>query len=145
MREVIIEKEGIKHRADVQTAKGTVIEFQNSPLNESSIYAREDFYGPDMYWILNGENFTPDLIIQKNNFTLSSNLFRMGLSVLGLPKNHYPYRWFKPKSRWLTDEQKIFFDFADGYIYTIVSWIDKAGGGICREMTVDEFVKMAIG
>ncbi len=43
-QEVIIEKYGEKHIADVKTAIGVVIEFQNSSISTSTILIREDFY-----------------------------------------------------------------------------------------------------
>jgi hypothetical protein len=47
---------GEKHIADVKTDNNMVIEFQNSPLSEQELYARENFYG-DMFWVVNGEKF----------------------------------------------------------------------------------------
>ncbi len=52
-REVVIEKDGIKHRADV-CINNTVIEFQHSPIKAEEIKARNDFYlskGFDMVWV----------------------------------------------------------------------------------------------
>jgi len=55
-REVIIEQDGQKHRADVQTNKGIVIEFQNSSIPRATIQARENFYNK-MIWVINAESF----------------------------------------------------------------------------------------
>jgi hypothetical protein len=49
-----------KHIADVKTAAGRVIEFQNSPMPPDELASREKFYG-DMIWVVNGERF-------QNNF-----------------------------------------------------------------------------
>lgn len=54
--EVIIERAGIKHIADIFYS-GQVIELQNSPINSETIEAREKFYGDSMIWIVNGEKF----------------------------------------------------------------------------------------
>ena len=55
-REVIIEINNIKHRADIRLEDGLVIEIQNSPIKPEEIEAREKFYGENnMIWILNGE------------------------------------------------------------------------------------------
>lgn len=44
-------KEGdSQHRADLVTERGTVVEFQHSPIDAQTIAAREQFYG-DMAWI----------------------------------------------------------------------------------------------
>ena len=52
-REVIIEKNGIKHRADI-CIKNTVIEFQHSPITAEEIVKRNDFYiscGYQVVWV----------------------------------------------------------------------------------------------
>jgi competence CoiA-like predicted nuclease/chaperonin cofactor prefoldin len=61
-REVIIQKEGKKHIADVKNKNGIVIEFQNSPISMSTIHARETFYGK-MFWVINAKNFVDHLNI----------------------------------------------------------------------------------
>jgi len=50
-REVVIEKNGEKHRADIQLLSGIVIELQNSPLSISERCERENFY-ERMIWII---------------------------------------------------------------------------------------------
>ena len=42
-----------KHRADIKTRSGTIIELQNSSIDIKTLRQREDFYG-DMIWLLNG-------------------------------------------------------------------------------------------
>lgn len=61
-REVIIEKDGKKHIADVRNKNAIVIEFQNSPISMSTIAAREAFYGK-MFWVINAKNFVEHLNI----------------------------------------------------------------------------------
>jgi competence CoiA-like predicted nuclease len=48
--EVVIERNGRKRRADIVTAKGTVIELQHSFLSPAEIHAREEFY-KTMMWL----------------------------------------------------------------------------------------------
>lgn len=55
-REVIIEENGELHIADVKTAHGTVIEFQNSSISSTTITIRENFY-ENMVWIVNAMHF----------------------------------------------------------------------------------------
>lgn len=62
LQEVILEKDGKKHIADVQNTNGIVIEFQNSPIAISTISAREEFYGK-MLWVINAKNFVDHLNI----------------------------------------------------------------------------------
>jgi hypothetical protein len=72
-QEVIIEKSGEKHIADVRTENGIVIEFQNSSINASTIQTREGFYGR-MIWVVNAKSF-------KSNFhiwsVVNSNIKRI--------------------------------------------------------------------
>ncbi|MBO5046645.1 MAG: hypothetical protein J6C93_07220 [Clostridia bacterium] len=52
-REVIIENNGIKHRADI-LINGTVIEFQHSPISRTEIIERSEFYtrcGFQVVWV----------------------------------------------------------------------------------------------
>ena len=49
--EVIIEREGKKHRADILTKEGAVLEIQHSSISSKNINLREDFYG-NMMWLL---------------------------------------------------------------------------------------------
>lgn len=60
------EATGEKHIADVKTANGMVIEFQNSPMSPQEMRSREEFYGK-MIWILNGDSF-------RNNFFIFHKL-----------------------------------------------------------------------
>ena len=48
--EVLIKKNGVKHRADILTFQGTVIELQHSPISPDEIYQRQEFY-KNMIWI----------------------------------------------------------------------------------------------
>lgn len=54
-REVTIEKDGVKHRADLRI-KNLVIELQSSPIKFDVIKEREAFY-ENMIWILDGNKF----------------------------------------------------------------------------------------
>lgn len=53
--------DGEKHIADVKTAKGLVIEFQNSPMSLGEMRAREDFY-QNMVWIVNAKPFQSNFL-----------------------------------------------------------------------------------
>ncbi|WP_291125068.1 hypothetical protein [Flavobacterium sp. UBA6031] len=63
-QEVIIERNGEKHIADVKTKNNTVIEFQNSSISTTTIEIREAFYGK-MIWVINAQSF-------KENFKIRS-------------------------------------------------------------------------
>lgn len=53
---------GEKHIADVKTDKGLVIEFQNSPLSNDELQAREEFY-KNIIWVINGTKFIKNFYI----------------------------------------------------------------------------------
>jgi hypothetical protein len=50
---------GERHFADVKTAHGLVIEFQNSPISEEERRSREEFYRR-MWWVVNGQRLEGD-------------------------------------------------------------------------------------
>lgn len=53
------------HRADIHTASGLTIEFQNSPLSVEELFSRERFYN-QLIWVVNGlkfKGFTKDVHI----------------------------------------------------------------------------------
>ena len=54
--------DGEKHVADVKTARGMTIEFQNSDMSPEELQSREDFYGR-MMWIVNATKFKARLHI----------------------------------------------------------------------------------
>ena len=56
-REVVVEKDGVKHRADV-CINNTVIEFQHSPIKAEEIAQRNEFYlscGYRVVWVFDAE------------------------------------------------------------------------------------------
>jgi competence CoiA-like predicted nuclease len=59
-REVVVIKGDQKHRADIRTAGGTVVEFQNSPISMEDVGRREQFYG-DLIWVVNASHFSQNL------------------------------------------------------------------------------------
>lgn len=60
-QEIVIEKDGEKHIADVKTADGLVIEFQNSSISTTTIRIREDFY-EDLIWVVNAQTFRSNFV-----------------------------------------------------------------------------------
>lgn len=47
---------GEKHRADIKSDKGIILEVQNSPISLEELKSRESFY-KNLVWIVNGEKF----------------------------------------------------------------------------------------
>lgn len=54
--------DGERHIADVQTASGMVIEFQNSPMSAEELRSREQFYAR-MIWIVNAAQFAKQFFV----------------------------------------------------------------------------------
>lgn len=63
-QEYVIEKDSIKHRADVRLPNFEVIELQNSNISADDICDREVFYD-DMIWVINGETLGKNLEIRE--------------------------------------------------------------------------------
>lgn len=68
-QEVVIVKNNEKHRADIVTNKGTVIEIQHSLIKTSDIVKREQFYDR-MVWIVNAFDFLRNLEIDFTEFNV---------------------------------------------------------------------------
>ena len=87
-QEVIIEKSGEKHIADVKTHKGIVIEFQNSSISASTIIIREDFYR-NMIWVINAQPFKQNFssIRSKVNFQLQQIEAAVSSKLTSLEEN----------------------------------------------------------
>jgi hypothetical protein len=64
--EVVIEKDGELHRADIKTNNNLVLELQNSSISSETIQAREAFY-INMVWLVNAEEF-------KEHFSIRSKV-----------------------------------------------------------------------
>lgn len=90
-QEVIIEKQGVKHIADIKTNDGKVIELQNSNISSENIAERERFYG-NMIWIINGN-------------TIGKNIFVKN------KERYATFKWKFPPKSWWVSEKPIFVDF----------------------------------
>lgn len=56
-----------RHRADIKTKEGLVIEFQNSPISIEDIKKREEHYN-NMVWILNGKTIAKNIVFYVRSF-----------------------------------------------------------------------------
>jgi competence CoiA-like predicted nuclease len=81
----------IRHRADIRTSCGKVIEFQSSNLSSKQISEREQFYD-NMIWILNG-------------FKIAS-----GLKIRKQKDNILTFRWKHPPKSWWKATKPIYVD-----------------------------------
>lgn len=51
---LLFAEDGEKHIADIKTEEGYVIEFQHSPISPEERRARNDFYRPNVVWVVDG-------------------------------------------------------------------------------------------
>jgi len=121
-QEVIIEKFGEKHIADISLDDGLVIEFQNSFLSSDEILKREKFYG-NMFWVLNGN-------------TLGKNFYFN-------PKGDYfTFRWKHPPKSWWYAKKPIFIDLNNGFLFIIKKIYQNCPcRGWGKMLTKEEFIK----
>ena len=138
--EVSIENNNEKHRADVKTSNQLIIEFQNSPISTDDIIDREEFYGYEMIWVINGEKSRNrikfkgsinnkkcwiDLINEKmiinegwyvNQFSVSDEkLIEVEINEDTL----FSFTWSNPKRSWRESERDIFIDFGGNYLFYV--------------------------
>ena len=141
--------EGYYHRADVHTACGTTIEFQNSPITLPELRSRELFY-PKLLWIVNGAKFKgfkvlknlPDMddpALQDFEFCHKANLTMVRkndiLAGVEQPKvitfhhpelrklhrtSHlYSFRWLNPHKVWYEAKCPIIIDLGGYFLYQL--------------------------
>lgn len=88
-QEVIIKSNEEKHIADVKTAGGLVLEFQNSSISSTTIKIREAFY-QNMIWVVNARTF-------KDNFKIRSVVSSRLRSIEEALQTNYSY--YKMRSK----------------------------------------------
>lgn len=113
-QEVVIDREGIKHRADIRLPTGIIVEFQKRSLDPNEWEAREVVYGK-MIWVI---YFPKDRLLESNIRdiylpTLGDSL----IEVKGLSK-----RFLDPFHRF-----PIFLDFTDGDMFWIKEFQESFG------------------
>ncbi len=99
-REVVINRDGKKHRADILNARDVVLEFQNSPISLSQVREREQFYGK-MVWVFNGD-------------TLARGMFTM--------EDKKCYTWQNPNKTILSCERPVFIDRGNDLLYWLFEY-----------------------
>ncbi|KAF2508707.1 hypothetical protein EYY60_16430 [Flavobacterium zhairuonense] len=86
-QEMVLEKNGEKHIADIFTAEGIVIEFQNSAISASTIAERERFY-EKMIWVINAQAFKNNLITENISEQLLEEIERRYFKQRNLLSKH---------------------------------------------------------
>lgn len=97
------ETTGEKHRADIRTTHGLVIEFQSSFLNPEESRKREDFY-KRMVWVVDGTKKKRDFDRFKNRIGQFKLTNKRGMYLVDNPENCFP-------DRWLDSKVTVIFDF----------------------------------
>lgn len=135
-REVVIEKNGKKHFADLYTYEGIVIELQNSSIGSETIKEREDFYGKNLLWIINGGRFRDHITIRKNErieeillkknpkypyreITLSNENINEYLET----SNQFTFYWRYPIRSWIKSRRPVFIDINEDYMLWFIKGI----------------------
>lgn len=148
--EITITKDGIKHRADIQTKDNVIIELQNSPLQKPIIRRRENFYGEKMIWIINGMGFKDNFRIHPEPFpgeNYSPTEYGFVDKTTGevidqksLPKKDDRFFWEYPRSSWNDVQRNVFIDFGDGNLFWVKDGMG-TGFGKGRQIKKEDFIK----
>jgi competence protein CoiA len=128
--EIILEQFNRKHIADVRTIFGKVIEFQNSPIDLAMLVTRENFYGNDMIWVVNGQKFAPNFSIfplkgiEYDDYTPEFDKFAKMHGFTPMYRtfegeNKGRFRWKRPKEVWVYAKAEVYIDFGDEYLFRI--------------------------
>lgn len=88
------------HRADVRTAAGWIFEFQNSPLSDTEISERENFYGRKFVWVLNAADFLGNFFIRSKG-------------------GNFTFRWFHPRKSWWVARRPIFLHLDGNWLFRV--------------------------
>ena len=124
-----------KHIADVKTAHGIVVEFQNSPIKPEELQSRETFYKP-MVWVVNGRRNEADA------FYFHQGLDQNKLQLVS-EKNGYKFSWFsrgKLPHNWASALHPVFFDFGQDAILQLLSFDLKTKNGLVKPILKTDFI-----
>lgn len=126
-REVVVDRDGKRHRADVLTPSGVVLEFQHSIISLDDIEARDRFYGKSLRWIFDVREpyeagrlaFYPMQKTDPRSPKGSDPEFYYKLSW------KYPRKSIGLSTAWQQRYDRkfgIFFDVGDDYLYALQVW-----------------------
>lgn len=136
-REVVIQKYGKKHFADLYTYDDIVIELQNSSISSETIREREDFYGKRLLWILNGGRFRNHISIFQNDrikeIKLENNRKYLYSEIALSDENineyletsdEFTFFWKFPIRSWKKSRRPVFLDINENFML----WFTKGIG-----------------
>nr|WP_288837445.1 competence protein CoiA family protein [uncultured Flavobacterium sp.] len=123
--EIVIQRDCVKHIADILTKNEVVIELQNSPIQKSVIRKRESFYGDLMIWIINGVDFKQNFKIIQSQLYEDEEYFRLH-SPMAIKntefKNKYnelDFVWSWTRRSWEDVVNDVFIDFGDEKLFHV--------------------------
>ncbi|RJP95322.1 MAG: hypothetical protein C4518_01385 [Desulfobacteraceae bacterium] len=89
------------HRADVYNKNGVVIEFQNSSISAEEIKKREEFYGKNMIWVINGKKIAQHFFWPASSFWSIASI------------TDHEFIWKHLHQCWKYSNRKIYIDFGE--------------------------------
>ncbi|WP_316812187.1 competence protein [Pedobacter heparinus] len=141
--------QGELHRADIHTACGTTIEFQNSPICIEELQSREAYY-TKLIWVLNGKKFKgfrilkhlPDVddprlaayefchtdhlsmirkadLLQGRGRPQILNFLHPELRTVPLTSHYYSFCWKNPHRVWYQAKCPIIVDLGGHFLYQL--------------------------
>lgn len=108
-QEIVINKEGVKHIADIQI-ENLIIEIQHSYINKENIKARENFY-ENMIWIVDGNG----------NKSKKGNLKGKIYKICNVNEN---LELYKSKKQWFRYTKKKTYINSSNKLYEVYKYLD---------------------
>lgn len=124
--EVVIEKNGKRHRADILLANNMVVELQHSYISVEDIRKREEFYG-EMLWIF-------DLI--EPYYSDRFDLFSKG--------EYQTFRWKQPRRSITYAKKFTYWQLSDNMLFRPKKIYSGGMRGWGKIVTVDKFIEHAL-
>jgi competence protein CoiA len=148
--EVIQKRNEQKHIADILTTYGRIIELQNSPINLETLESREEFYGHNMIWIINGTHFAQNFMIrlfQATEYDTYSPEFDRFSKIHGFTTNYKPsieenkerFLWKRPKEVWGYAKAQVYIDFGSEFLFLVKEGLG-CSKGIGVSVTKKQFI-----
>jgi hypothetical protein len=132
--EVTIERNGTRHRADIATKSGIVIELQHSPLAVDEIAEREAFYGK-MIWLFDVRTCRPTHDVNGTVIPSHAKEIRLRLRPKEGKEGFHTFRWVHPRRSIAYAQLQTYLDVGSGEIFKL-EWMSKdtpcGGKGILK-------------
>jgi competence protein CoiA len=119
--EVTIQKNGEKHRADIVTPKGTVVELQRSTLGVDKIEQREEFYGR-MIWLFDVREARPAARYHPEWYSgqIPTNETAIRLRLRKKEKGYHTFRWHHSRKSVAHTGAETYLDVGRGEVFRLM-------------------------